>query len=158
MYIHPKEKVNLFQNCLFTLTGQKDAIKNALELLANVGTVTVTPVNSKPISTQCSWRVTFDTKAGPVSILKVSISLSIYQSTCLFISLIIIFSSSFLISVAGALKATVYDSTTATPVSATVSGSGIATTAVTTFAKLGGESLCNIMYIRFKSSLVTITE
>lgn len=57
------------------VNGQKDAIKAALELLSAVGTVTVTPVASNPDSYgDCSWKVTFDTAAGNLPLMKVQLS------------------------------------------------------------------------------------
>jgi len=60
---------------LTTVHGVKNSIKSALELLPNIGTVTVTPVSyQQGIGGQCSWRVTFDTNAGsPVPLLQASI-------------------------------------------------------------------------------------
>ena len=52
--------------------GEKDAIKYALELLDNIGTVTVTPTSATPTgSGECSWLVTFDTNAGDLSLMEV---------------------------------------------------------------------------------------
>ena len=50
-----------------SVVGKLDAIKAALELLPNVGSVTVTADSSVSSSTKCAWKVTFDTKAGSVS-------------------------------------------------------------------------------------------
>eukprot|EP01036_Dinobryon_divergens_P022354 gene22354-30602_t len=56
--------------------GQKDAIKAALELLSTVGKVTVTPVTGKPYDTygDCKWKVTFDTAAGNLNLMKIRLS------------------------------------------------------------------------------------
>jgi hypothetical protein len=54
--------------------GQKDAIKYALELLPNVGTVTVNADDYfQSVRGECSWRVTFDTKAGNLEDMTVSV-------------------------------------------------------------------------------------
>lgn len=45
--------------------GKLDAIKAALELLPNVGSVTVSVMSSS--SSACTWRITFDTKAGSMN-------------------------------------------------------------------------------------------
>jgi hypothetical protein len=72
------------------VTGQKDAIKAALEELSNVGTVTVTPTSEYADSSgACSWRVTFDTKAGDLPLLKAavydaSVNTSVNTSTLTF--------------------------------------------------------------------------
>jgi len=55
--------------------GVKNAIKAALELLDNVGQVTVTPEDQNQGALgACGWRVTFDTNAGDLDLMKVSIS------------------------------------------------------------------------------------
>jgi hypothetical protein len=55
--------------------GHKDAIKAALEALGTVGKVTVTPLaRYGPAATgACSWRVTFDTKAGDLDLMRVAL-------------------------------------------------------------------------------------
>jgi hypothetical protein len=54
--------------------GQKDAITAALEALNNVGTVTVTPVsNTQGANGQCSWLVTFDSNAGNLPLMTVTV-------------------------------------------------------------------------------------
>ncbi len=51
--------------------GQKDAITAALELLNNVGTVTVTAVNStQSVKGECTWLVTFDSNAGNLPLMQ----------------------------------------------------------------------------------------
>jgi hypothetical protein len=52
--------------------GEKDAIKYALELLDNIGTVTVTPTSTSQSSKgECTWLVTFDTNSGNLPLLQV---------------------------------------------------------------------------------------
>ena len=56
-----------------TLTnGEKDAIKAQLELLENVGTVTVT-AGDITANGECVWRVTFDTNAGVLPLMTVAV-------------------------------------------------------------------------------------
>eukprot|EP00981_Chlorochromonas_danica_P003361 scaffold644_cov168-Ochromonas_danica.AAC.53 len=64
------------------VNGQKDAIKAALELLPNIGTVTVTPLSSvQGINGNCQWKITFDSNAGDLPSLQVSLLPSIYSSS-----------------------------------------------------------------------------
>jgi len=56
-----------------TVNGSKDAIKAALELLPNVGTVTVSQSAYSPTGQICSWEISFDTNAGDLELLKMSI-------------------------------------------------------------------------------------
>jgi hypothetical protein len=62
--------------------GEKDAIKAQLELLENIGTVTVTS-GDITANGECVWRVTFDTNAGDIPLMTVSVedSSSIIAST-----------------------------------------------------------------------------
>jgi hypothetical protein len=54
--------------------GQKDSIKSALELLNNVGTVTVTAASkTQGPKGECKWRVTFDSNAGDLNLLQVQL-------------------------------------------------------------------------------------
>ena len=61
--------------------GEKDSIKAALEMLAAIGSVTVKPVGINGGSQgTCSWRVTFDTNIGDLSLLDVNVFDSRYTA------------------------------------------------------------------------------
>ena len=67
------------------VNGQKDAIKAALELLSTVGKVTVAPVTGNPDSFgDCKWKVTFDTAAGNLNLMKIRLSPRIVNDTVAF--------------------------------------------------------------------------
>lgn len=53
--------------------GEKDNIQAALELLPNIGTVTVRPLGSPGSFGECRWRVTFDSNAGNLPLMNVAI-------------------------------------------------------------------------------------
>jgi hypothetical protein len=57
-----------------TVNGEKNAIQAALELLNNVGSVTVTPVTANQgANGQCTWKVTFDSNAGNLNSMQVQL-------------------------------------------------------------------------------------
>jgi len=51
--------------------GTVDSIKTELEMLTNVGTVTVSPVHSSDAE-ECTWQVTFDTNAGDLPVMEIA--------------------------------------------------------------------------------------
>ena len=65
--------------------GEKDSIKAALEMLDNIGTVTVTPMSiNGGITGNCSWRVTFDTNIGNLPLMTVGVYDSKISSGAIF--------------------------------------------------------------------------
>lgn len=58
------------QTAIMTV-GQKDTIKAALEMLTNVGTVTVSAASATPVSGTCTFLVTFDTSVGSLTLMNV---------------------------------------------------------------------------------------
>lgn len=61
-------------------TGSVDIIKSELELLSNIGTVTVT-ADTPSSAGECTWAITFDTNAGTVPQLLVSTDGSTFSSS-----------------------------------------------------------------------------